>query len=107
VPRRFYWRSFGTKEDLGKIKQQILLVRFIQRHVESYQVCAKIKCRQPTRADLKPIVEFDKPFDMVGMDILELILTSLGNRYCIVIRHEIKLSSEDIQMETFTGPNCC
>lgn len=66
---RFYWP--------GSYKDTI-------DHVESCEVCAKIKCPQATRAELKPIVEFDKPFDMVGMDILELSRTSLGNRYCIV-----------------------
>lgn len=47
-------------------------------------MCAKIKSPPPNRAELKPITEFSKPFDMVAVDILELSTTSSGNRYVVV-----------------------
>lgn len=40
-------------------------------YVNSCKVCAKIKDPIATRADLKLITEFKKPFDMVALDILE------------------------------------
>lgn len=47
-------------------------------------MCAKIKSRPPNRAELKPITDFRKPFDMEAVDILELSTTSSGNRYVVV-----------------------
>ena len=50
-------------------------------YVDSCETCAKIKKPPASRANLKPITEFDKPFDIVGMDILELSRNSAGNKY--------------------------
>jgi hypothetical protein len=47
-------------------------------------VCAKIKCPQASRAPLNQIVDFDKPFDKLGVDILELTRSSSGNKYVVV-----------------------
>jgi hypothetical protein len=53
-------------------------------HVKSCSVCASFKNPPPTRAPLHPIVDFQRPFDKVGMDILELSTTNSGNKYVIV-----------------------
>lgn len=53
-------------------------------YVESCAVCARMKDPPACRANLKPITDFDKPFDKVAVDILELTRTSSGNKYCVV-----------------------
>jgi hypothetical protein len=52
--------------------------------VDSCEVCAKLKNPLASRAELQPITDFSKPFDMVAMDILELTRTNSGNKYVIV-----------------------
>lgn len=66
---RFYWPNSYSE---------------VKNYVESCEVCAKIKSPPPNRAELKPITDFSKPFDMVAVDILELSTTSSGNRYVVV-----------------------
>jgi hypothetical protein len=66
---RFYWPN-SYKETMN--------------YVNSCGICAKIKDPITTRAELKPITEFEKPFDMVAVDILELSRTSSGNKYVVV-----------------------
>jgi hypothetical protein len=53
-------------------------------YVRSCAVCAKIKGPPPGRAPLMSILDVEKPFDLVGMDILELSRTSAGNKYAVV-----------------------
>ena len=52
--------------------------------METCEICAKVKSPQANRAELKPILDFEKPFDMVAVDILELSRTNIGNKYVIV-----------------------
>lgn len=47
-------------------------------------MCARLKNPQAARAELKPITDFHKPFDKVGVDVLELTRTNSGNKYLIV-----------------------
>ena len=53
-------------------------------YVQSCPVCAKLKNPPATRANLKPIIDFDKPFDKMAVDILELSHTNSGNKYVVV-----------------------
>ena len=66
---RFYWPN-AYKETMN--------------YVESCEVCAKIKDAPANRANLKPITEFEKPFDMIAVDILELSRSNNGNKYVVV-----------------------
>ncbi|CAF1114090.1 unnamed protein product [Brachionus calyciflorus] len=66
---RFYWQN--SYQDT-------------KNYVESCGVCSRIKDPPVTRAELKPITEFQKPFDMVAVDILELTRTNSGNKYVVV-----------------------
>ena len=66
---RFYWPN-SFKDTL--------------HHVKSCPVCASRKDPPPNRAPLDPIINFTKPFDKVGMDILELSTTNSGNKYALV-----------------------
>lgn len=69
LSNRFYWPNSYSE---------------VKNYVESCEVCAKIKSPPPNRAELKPITDFSKPFDMVAVDILELSTTSSGNKYVVV-----------------------
>ena len=53
-------------------------------YVKSCAICACTKEPTPSRADLKPILDFSKPFDKVGVDVLELSSTDSGNKYAVV-----------------------
>lgn len=66
---RFYWPN-SSKDT--------------QEYVKSCSVCAKTKDSPPNRAYLKPILDFEKPFDKVAVDILELTRSSSGNKYVLV-----------------------
>ena len=66
---RFYWED-SYKETV--------------QYVKSCSVCACVKDPPPSRANLKPILDFEKPFDKVGVDILELSTTNSGNKYVVV-----------------------
>ena len=53
--------------------------------VESCGICAARKTPPNKRADLNPILEFEGPFDVVGVDILgPLPTTDDGNKYVVV-----------------------
>lgn len=54
------------------------------KHVRTCEVCAKIKNPPANRAHLHPITDFEKPFDKVAVDILELTQTKSGNKYVVV-----------------------
>ena len=54
------------------------------QYVKSCEICAKIKKPSATQAPLNPIVNFDKPFDKLGVDILELTRSSSGNKYVVI-----------------------
>ncbi|CAF0859482.1 unnamed protein product [Brachionus calyciflorus] len=69
LSNRFYWPNCYSE---------------VKNYVESCEICAKIKNPPPNRAELNPITEFSKPFDMVAVDILELSTTSSGNKYVVV-----------------------
>jgi transposase InsO family protein len=43
-----------------------------------------MKTYTTTRANLKPIVDFKKPFDMMAVDVLELSRTNSNNKYVVV-----------------------
>ena len=58
LSNRFYWKN-SYKETMN--------------YVKSCPVCACIKDPPMSRANLKPILDYEKPFDKVGVDILELI----------------------------------
>ena len=66
---RFYWPN-SYKETIN--------------YVQSCPVCARIKNPPATRADLKPILDFNKPFDKLAVDIIELSRTNSGNKYAVV-----------------------
>ena len=53
-------------------------------YVKSCQVCTKLKNSPANRANLKPIIDFDKPFDKMAVDILELRHTNSRNMYVVV-----------------------
>ena len=69
LSNRFYWQN-AYKE--------------VKNYVDSCEVCAKLKNPSPNRAELRPILDFNKPFDMVGVDVLELSRTNSGNKYVVV-----------------------
>jgi predicted aspartyl protease len=66
---RFYWKD--------AYKQTI-------NYVRSCNVCSCLKNPPTTRAYLKPIVDFQNPFDKIGVDILELSRSNTGNKYVVV-----------------------
>jgi hypothetical protein len=69
LSNRFYWpKSFQETKN----------------YVNSCEVCAKLKNPLANRAELMPIIDFSKPFDMIAVDILELSRTSSGNKYVVV-----------------------
>ena len=83
-------RDNFTGAHLGEKKTWIKLSnRFYQRssykdtieYVKSCERCACAKDPPTTRANLKAITDFEKPFDKVGVDILELTTSSAGNKY--------------------------
>ena len=65
LSNRFYWKN-SYKETIN--------------YVRSCSVCSFLKNRSATRAFLKPIVDFEKPFDKIGVDILELSRSNMGNK---------------------------
>lgn len=66
---RFYWKN-AYQETI--------------EYVKSCPVCARIKDPPTTRAYLKPITDFNRPFDKVAVDIMELSRSSSGNKYVVV-----------------------
>lgn len=66
---RFYWP--GSYKDTFQ-------------YVDSCETCARMKEPPANRAHMKPITDFDKPFDKVGVDILELSTTNNGNKYVLI-----------------------
>ena len=66
---RFYWPN-SCKDTIN--------------YVQSCEHCAKMKNPPPNRANLNPITDFEKPFDKVAIDILELTRTNSGNKYVVV-----------------------
>ena len=67
---RFYWKGAYTET---------------MDYVKRCDVCAKLKRHQPVaRANLKPIVNFDRPFDKVVVDVLELTRSNSGNKYVVI-----------------------
>ena len=69
LSNRFYWHSYYNDT---------------MDYIKSCETCERIKPPPSTRAELKPITDFDKPFDKVAVDILELSTTNTGNRYVVV-----------------------
>ena len=69
LSNRFYWQNY-YKETIN--------------YVNKCSTCAKIKSPPANRANLKPILDFEKPFDKLAVDILELTRTDSGNRYAVV-----------------------
>jgi hypothetical protein len=68
-------------------------------HVKNCQVCEKLKNPKLNRAELQPITDFDKPFDMVAMDVLELSYSSNGYKYVIVFSDYLTRSVEAFPMK--------
>jgi hypothetical protein len=66
---RFYWKNC-YKETM--------------EYVRSCEICARLKNPPATRSDLQPITDYNKPFDKVAVDILELTRTNNGNKYVVV-----------------------
>ena len=82
-----------TGEHLGENKTWVKLNnRFFWKnsriemldYVKSCATCAKLKSPPASRAPLHPIIDFEKPFDKLGVDILELTRSSSGNKYVVV-----------------------
>ena len=70
IAEKFYWPS---------------AYRNTLNWVQSCKNCAARKNPNSTKTELLPITEFDRPFDMVGMDIIgPLPETNDGNRYILV-----------------------
>lgn len=87
MPRRFHWCPSGPKEKWVKLSNRFFwedAYKETVNYVESCQFCAKIKNSSANRDNLNPILDFDKPFDTIGIDILKLSMTSNGNKYCLV-----------------------
>jgi hypothetical protein len=63
------------------------------------QVCEKLKNPKLNRAELQPITDFDKPFDVVAMDVLELSYSSNGYKYVIVFSDYLTRSVEAFPMK--------
>ena len=69
VNNRFFWPN-SYKETIN--------------YVKTCQTCACIKPPLPNRAPLQPILNFNQPFDKVGVDILELTTSNSNNHYIVV-----------------------
>lgn len=83
----FTGAHLGQKKTITKLNNRFYWPSSINdtiHYVKSCEVCARIKNPPPERAVLKPITEFEKPFDMVAVDILELSTTSCQNKYVVV-----------------------
>ena len=84
---RFYWPN-SHKETI--------------KYVESFELWAKSKLPPTQPAPLKPLTEFDKPFDQIILDILELIRSSSGNKYCPVFTDYLTKLVEAIPLRNMT-----
>ena len=70
ISERYHWN--GMKDD-------------VKNWCESCSVCAARKSPPPAEAPIHPITEFEKPFDVVGMDFLGPVTqTESGNKYILV-----------------------
>ena len=70
IAERFYWPS-AHNDTLS--------------WVQSCQNCAARKSSQVSRAQIVPITEFERPFDMIGVDIVgPLPVTDQSNKYLLV-----------------------
>lgn len=78
----------GLKRTYGKIRQRYLwnnMVEHIKNWIRSCKVCSSSKNPKTAKAQLLPINEFNKPFDMVGVDILgPLPETPRRNKYILI-----------------------
>jgi hypothetical protein len=72
-------------------------------YVKSCKICAKIKSPTNLRAPLKPIVDFDRPFDKLGVEILELTRSSSGNKYVVVLTDYLKKWVEAFPLRNMTA----
>ena len=79
---------FGRNKTCAKITNRYFWPRMIKDIInwcESCTVCAARKRPPPGRARHHPILSFEQPFDLVGMDFLgPLTTTTNGNKYIIV-----------------------
>jgi hypothetical protein len=74
-----------------------------KNYVKSCEVCEQLKPPPANRAELKPIENFEKPFDVLGIDILELSRTVSGNKYCLVLTDYLTKWAEAFPMKDMTA----
>ncbi|VDO06369.1 unnamed protein product, partial [Haemonchus placei] len=81
---------FGPKKMIRQLSKELFWETMKRDITQWSQECQKCLChnhRHPMTPGLKPIVT-SKPYELVGVDILEIGLTSSGNRYILsVIDH--------------------
>ncbi len=91
------WRKLNARFYWPNVYQETI------NYVESCEVCAKLKSPPPSRQPLKPILDYEKPFDMLAVDVLELSLTTSGNRYALVFMDYLTRWAEVFPMKDMTS----
>jgi transposase InsO family protein len=83
----FWGGHLGEKRTWDKLKARFWWPNAYNEtleYVRSCEKCARLKPPAPNRPVLDPYLDFEKPFDVMGIDILELSTTESGNRYVLV-----------------------
>jgi hypothetical protein len=91
------WRKLNARFYWPNVYQETI------NYVESCEVCAKLKSPPPNRPNLKPILEYEKPFDMLAVDVLELTQTTSGNKYALVFMDYLTRWAEVFPMKDMTS----
>ena len=79
---------FGVKKTLGRVRERYYWHNFTVDTTEFIRTCDTCQRRtgpKPTPRAMLESVPVGGPFEMVAMDILELPLTTRGNRYALVV----------------------
>ena len=79
---------FGVEKTLGRVRERYHWHKFTVDTTEFIRTCDTCQRRtgpKPTPRAMLESVPVGGPFEMIAMDILELPLTTKGNRYALVV----------------------
>ena len=78
----------GSDKTLDRLRHQaywVNMARDVERYCQECVRCQQLKSTRPSRAPLQSI-PVGKPWEMVAADILEVPISSRGNRYLLVVQ---------------------